>query len=134
MKTRTVKKVKINKEQFYKELKRRGITGAEASREMGFSDNYLASAVCLGELPERSIKLLEALFGIKPESYIVTEEVKEEVKEEAPESVFDIDHVVEELKAINGSALITRDAMTDVIDALNDIRDELRRMNKSLGV
>ena len=129
--SRSHKKISVDKEKLYNELAKRGITASEASREMGFSEYYVASTLS-GEsaFPERTVKLLEALFGIKPESYTVGKE-ETVAKEEERKSVFGIDQVVEELKAVNGNAFTTQEVLDDILEVLIDISSELTTIAKA---
>lgn len=65
-----MEKYPVSKTKLYEELKRRGITPAEASRELGFTDGYLAHAANNGEISARGALYLEKFYTIRPEDYL----------------------------------------------------------------
>lgn len=64
-----MEKYPVSKNKLYAELKKRGITPADASRELGFTVGYIAHAANNGEISARGALYLEKIFSIKPEDY-----------------------------------------------------------------
>ena len=85
--------IKINVKELEHELRRRGITLSEASREMGFRSNYFGNIKNRGYLPKTTILLLDKLYGIKEEQY--SAEKKEEPKAEEKPVEIDYDKLYE---------------------------------------
>lgn len=56
---------RINGDYLVAELKKRGMTMAEASRKIGHASNYLAKAAKAGRVEEHVLRLLESMFNIK---------------------------------------------------------------------
>lgn len=66
---REMEKYPISKTKLYDELKRRGLTPSEASKEIGFGPEYISNAACVGEMSARGALYLKKFFNITPEDY-----------------------------------------------------------------
>lgn len=64
-----MEKYPVSKNKLYEELKRRGVTPAQASQEIGFSAGYISNNAMKGEMPARAALYLERIYSIKPEDY-----------------------------------------------------------------
>ena len=63
--------VPIVPEKLELELAKRGINKAYASTEIGRANNYIATCLNAGNINKQSMILLEKMYDIKPESYMV---------------------------------------------------------------
>lgn len=83
MKHRTTNRnaVMIDRDKLKREFAKRGILANDVSRELGYGRNYLSSAMGIGKLRESVVVLLDRLYGIKRESYEITEEAEAEQQE-----------------------------------------------------
>ena len=79
MKRRTIN---IDGAKLTAELKKRGVTKAKASEEIGMSANYLAACTHKGIMSAVGSIALQKVYGIEPEDYAVEDEP--EVVEEPP--------------------------------------------------
>lgn len=79
MKRRTIS---IDGAKLTAELKKRGVTKAKASEEIGMSVNYLAACTHSGIISAVGSIALQKVYGIEPEDYALTDEP--EVVEEPP--------------------------------------------------
>lgn len=83
--TRTVT---INGEALRAELKKRGVTGVTVSSAMGYDITYISHAIRHNTIAKTAIKLLQTMYNINPDIYVVKEKPKtEEVKAEVVEVV-----------------------------------------------
>lgn len=87
-----MEKYPVSKTKLYEELKRRGITPAQASTELGFSAGYLSNIAMVGSIPERSALYLERVYHITPEDYQpdlldMVDKAKPETPEKIPNDV-----------------------------------------------
>lgn len=74
-------KVAIKSDVLKKELEKRGLSNPEVSAAMGYKDKgYMAGALREGEIAFQGVILLEQLYRIDPDLYLVKEE-PEEVEE-----------------------------------------------------
>lgn len=85
--------ITINTKELERELRRRGLTLAQAGREMGFGSNYFNNIKSRGYIPKNTIIMLDKLYGIKEESY--SAEKKEEMKAEEKPVEIDYDKLYE---------------------------------------
>lgn len=70
---KSVKTIKIDSAKLKRELEKRGLTQAEASREMGYSTNFLSKHLIKGETTQTVAVLLEKLFNLPLEAYRLAE-------------------------------------------------------------
>lgn len=125
--------VKIDGKKLRRELEKRKLSAQEASRGIDFTDTYLNQCIGKGVISIRGMKALKREYGVDPERYVVKEEPQEEPQvAEAPVQVFAVDDVVEELKALNGGNIATREALDDILGTLLDISTELTTIRKAL--
>lgn len=92
--------ISINSEALKNELAKRNLTLKNASSEMGYSDSFMQGVVKKREINVPAMKMLEMMYNIKPEIYILQEETEPEqmVFEEIHESegiAFDFDKLHE---------------------------------------
>lgn len=66
---------KINGDALRAEIFRRKLSLIEASRKLKLADNYLSNATLKGQIPMDRIQALELILGIKPEKYVINEDV-----------------------------------------------------------
>lgn len=64
-----MEKYPVSKTKLYDELKRRGLTPAGVSKELGFTPGYIAHCAGNGEISARGALYLERVFSITPEDY-----------------------------------------------------------------
>lgn len=84
------KLVKIDGNTLKKCIEKRGLTCSKAARELGFNPNFINKAVADNQINQPAIKLLEAVFNIKPEEYEIKDESEPiESKLEVAEPVID---------------------------------------------
>jgi len=82
-------------------LNKIGVTSAQASSEMGFSNNYLCVAYKKGYLQPYAVRLIKARFGLDYEQYKKHEPTKsEEPKETEVAEDYTQDLILEELRSI----------------------------------
>ena len=67
-----------------KEIEKRCLKATTISRELGYNDNYIASACYYGKLRTSSVVLLEKLYNIPGDLYIISEPEPEPALEEVP--------------------------------------------------
>ena len=65
--------VNIDGDKLRKALAAKKVTGAEASRTCGFNSSYFGSCASVGRLAKRSTVLLEKIYNISPDEYVVKE-------------------------------------------------------------
>lgn len=83
-----MEKYPVSKTKLYEELKRRGVTPAQASQEIGFSAGYLANVALVGEIPARGALYLERCYHITPEDYMPDLlDMVDKAKPEKPEQI-----------------------------------------------
>lgn len=130
----TVQMVKIDSKKLRKELDKRNLTAREASRAIYFTDTYLNTCMRNGTLSVRAVKALQREYSLDPERYVVKDEPQEEPQEAPQEAVqvFSLDNIVEELKAVNGGGVVTREVLDDILGTLLDISTELTTIRKAL--
>lgn len=85
--------ITINTKELEHEFRRRGLTLAQASRELGFGSTYFNNIKCRGYIPKNTIIMLDKLYGIKEESY--SAEKKEEPKTQEKPVEIDYDKLYE---------------------------------------
>lgn len=84
----STKTVAINGEALRAELKKRGVTGVTVSSAIGYDNTYISHAILHNTIAKTAMRLLQTMYNIKPDSYVVKEEPKpEEVKAEVAEVV-----------------------------------------------
>ena len=83
--TRTVA---INGEALRLELKKRGILGVTVSKAIGYDQTYISHAIRDNKIAKSATLLLQTMYNINPDIYVVKEEPKpEKVKAEVVEVV-----------------------------------------------
>ena len=103
----------------------RGLTKAEASRAVGFTDNYFCKAIKKNELSQVAATALGTRYGIKLDDYIATSaqelvQVTMALEEMKGEDIMEAD-----LKKINEAALMRANAK--LREEINDLRGRLAR-------
>lgn len=73
------KMVKIDKTKLENELRKRGLTYANVSRELGFHQGYIADAMHRERIGIVVLRMLEVLYNISPDSYVI-EDKKEKIE------------------------------------------------------
>lgn len=96
------------------EIKRRGITNAQASVEIGRAPNYIATCIAQGNINKQSIILLEKLFGIEPESYLDLPTQAVPTEEVRSNGLYSLDNVAEEIKRTRGGVLHTHELIEEL--------------------
>lgn len=69
-----VTRVAINGESLRKELKLRGVTLLDASVKIGYDTSYLSKATRDNLMSKSAILLIQAMFNIDPEIYLIKED------------------------------------------------------------
>ena len=78
--------VNIIPEKLECELNKRNLSNGDVSESLGHGRNYITDAYRKKRINESSVKLLDMLYNIKPESYMLIEDV-EQTSSEAVEPV-----------------------------------------------
>ncbi len=82
------KTVAINGEALRAELKKRGLLGVTVSKAIGYDQTYISHAIRHNTIAKTAMMLLQTMYNINPDIYVVKEEPKpEEVKAEVVEVV-----------------------------------------------
>lgn len=63
-------KVEVDRDRLYNSLKVRGLVAQTISLEMGFSKWFIANSASRGHISASAAKLLETMYGIKPDEYM----------------------------------------------------------------
>lgn len=72
-KSRVVREA-INGEALRAEFKTRGVTLLDASVKIGYDESYLSKAIRQGLMPKSTMLLIQAMYNIDPEIYLIKEE------------------------------------------------------------
>lgn len=105
------KNLEINSQALRSLIKDKGLTLSSMSQEMGFGDNYLNLCLQRGNISIPATKLMEQLYGIYLNDY--------RAGSMHTAGLFNVDAVVEELKALNGLAAQQYEELCDIRYALN---------------
>lgn len=79
--------VKIDGKKLQKELAKRCLRQNDVSLEIGYEQAYLAHCIARGTLRENTILMLEKIYGIPRDEYVVKEEPPVIEKEQTSEAV-----------------------------------------------
>lgn len=80
--------VTINGEALRLELRKRGLLGVTVSKAIGYDQTYISHAIKDNRVARSAVLLLQTMYNINPDIYVVKEEPKtEEVKAEVAEVV-----------------------------------------------
>ena len=109
------------------ELRRRGLSMRDASQEMGYSRNYLSSCKYEGIISKPAVTLLESLYGVKPEQFLVNK-----ADEKPTEGVFNYDDMVEEVKSLRGFLKQILEEAEDICYAMNVLSQDLKEIKYDL--
>ena len=85
-------KVKVDRERLYNSLKVRGLKAQTISTEMGFSKRYISNSMSRGYISASAAKLLETMYGIKPDEYEPIKSVTVDNQIDTPPLKLDIDY------------------------------------------
>lgn len=85
--------VKVDFKRLHEQLKQRGMNMSRASKALGFADNYFSAVKSSGVMPRRTAIMLDRMFGIKEEQYVVG--AKEEPKAQEKPAEIDYDKLYE---------------------------------------
>lgn len=87
--------MRVSKSALMGELNKLGITAAQASQELGFSQSYLSQCFRSGSIPEYTQRLIKFRYNIDPEVYCTP------IEKEEPEDVkIDDQEILQELRRI----------------------------------
>jgi|GEM_PF-4785595 len=64
------KSLTINGRCLYNQLRARGITGKEASVNLGYSSGYIHECCRISKMPQTAIDGLHKMYGILPDTYV----------------------------------------------------------------
>lgn len=64
----------INGEVLRAEFNTRGVTLLDASVKIGYDESYLSKAIRQGLMPKSTMLLIQAMYNIDPEIYLIKEE------------------------------------------------------------
>lgn len=64
----------INGEALRAEFKTRGVKLMDASVKIGYEESYLSKAIRQGLMPKSTMLLIQAMYNIDPEIYLIKEE------------------------------------------------------------
>ena len=64
----------INGEALRAEFKTRGVTLMDASLKIGYEASYLSKAIRQGLMPKSTMLLIQAMYNIDPEIYLIKDE------------------------------------------------------------
>lgn len=91
-----MKKIKVDVNKFKALCKTKGYNMQEISVKMGHDKNYLTGILYKGgtqEFSQQTVRLLESMYKIKPQDYILTDKpVEREEKIQQPQVKFEIDY------------------------------------------
>ena len=73
------KMVKIDKTKLDNELRKRGLTNTDVSKELGFHNGYISDAMHRERIGVVVLRMLEVLYNISPDSYVI-EDKKEKIE------------------------------------------------------
>lgn len=76
--------VKINADRLGEIIKDKGLTYVDFSEQMGHSKNWFHNIKKAGCISQGSLKMIETLFGIKPERFVVKDNEPEPKQDENP--------------------------------------------------
>ena len=88
--TRNYRTQKINADALSAELKKRDLTYAEVGRTIGHGSTYMKNALSNGRISDASIMLLQHLYNIDPDIYLLKEP---EVTEEEPKPSIEVQSI-----------------------------------------
>lgn len=84
----STKTAAINGERLRAELKKRGVNMVTVSTAIGYEASYISAAIRFNKIAKSAILLLQTMYNINPDIYVVKEEPKaEDVKAEVVEVV-----------------------------------------------
>lgn len=78
--------VKIDGRKLQKELAKRRIKQMDVSKEMGYEQAYMTHCIARGTMRENTILMLEKIYGIPRDEYVVKEEPPVIKKEQSIEA------------------------------------------------
>lgn len=105
-----------------------GISIAQASRELGFSDAYLGVSLKRGWVPDYAVRLIKARFGLDYEQYKKQTDLVIEYDPEEDDDFSDQDP--EQEKVIPGS--FNFELLDLILEELRTIRAELQTVTNAL--
>lgn len=124
---RTTAAVKVDAQRFKSKLEALGLTAANMSRELGYSDGYISRALCVGAISSPAAKAIEAVYHISPEDYAPGESSFAKVTDEKevmaePITCSEISYAVEQalLKVMPELAVAVKMAIADVLKEFAD--------------
>lgn len=79
--------IAIDGERFKAAFRARAIKPGTASEQMGYSSAYISATANNGRIPVSTTYVIEAMFGISPDEYIIKDDAEEAVKGDAVEMV-----------------------------------------------
>lgn len=113
----------ISGEKLKRELNKRGLKPRDVSQEMGYAPNYLTQAAHSGILGAPAMKMLGMFYNIKEEDI---------APGGGPVELFSNEHVVEELKRINGNISAANDTLENIEYTLDLIEKHLQALATDL--
>ena len=101
---------------------RTGLTASGISEAMGYSRNYIGVACHNGRLSQSTVMVLEKVYGIKPESYLLAygEEVKDppiskEVTDRIEHQILELIRVDKRIEATLDTHIVTLQGLEKVV-------------------
>ena len=86
----------IDSVKFLDELEKRNLNKTAVSEDLGFGKKYITDALRRGRISNNAVRMLEAFYAIKPDSYCVEDNVNYiEIMTDEKESVIDYDKLRE---------------------------------------
>lgn len=67
------------------QIKQRGLTFAEVSREIGYTDGFINNCIARNQINNTAVKMLNMIYHIQPEDYEYKEPVQPEPEKKEPE-------------------------------------------------
>lgn len=88
----STKTAAINGERLRAELKKRGVNMMTVSTAIGYEASYISAAIRYNKIAKSAILLLQTMYNINPDIYVVKEEPKAEEVEVKAEVVEVVQH------------------------------------------
>lgn len=117
--------IAIDGSKLAKLIEAQGLTKAQASRAVGFTDNYFCKAIKMNELSQVAATALGTRFGIRLDDYIATSAQEPVQVTMAFEDAKGEDKMEAELKSLNEAALMKANAK--LREENNELRSRLAR-------
>lgn len=127
------KTTEIDGKRLKAEILKRDLTMMGLSLEMGYASKYLANACDSGCARESVVKYLEAVYAIKPETYVLSKMPQETIPERCTSNNTDNESALEKLDEKKLYEVIFRAVYNAVFSATYSVVTKAERLKTQRG-